>query len=148
MLLLPGFDARAVAFGFRFGLMGTHALVGFVADDGLMEQLGAYFLAENLLVEGQLADALGEIAGPPGEEILAVELGRRLVGHLLDVRAGGEGLLAAAGNDRAALALIGLGVFVYGDLATNRTARIVGVTVVTLAVVVAAILASNRDQET
>ena len=48
----------------------------------------------------------------------------------------------------AALALIGLGVFVYGDLATNRTARIVGVTVVTLAVVVAALLASNRDQET
>ena len=48
----------------------------------------------------------------------------------------------------AALGLIGLGLFVYGDLATNRIARIVGVTVVTLAVVVAAILASNRDQET
>jgi drug/metabolite transporter (DMT)-like permease len=48
----------------------------------------------------------------------------------------------------AVLALIGLGVFVYGDLATNRTARIVGVTVVTVAVVVAAILASNRDEET
>jgi hypothetical protein len=47
----------------------------------------------------------------------------------------------------AALALIGLGVFIYGDLATNRAARIVGVTVVTLAVVVAAILASNRDPE-
>ena len=48
----------------------------------------------------------------------------------------------------AALGLIGLGHFVYGDLATNRIARIVGVTVVTLAVVVAAILASNRDHET
>jgi drug/metabolite transporter (DMT)-like permease len=48
----------------------------------------------------------------------------------------------------AALGLIGLGVFVYGDLATNRTARIVGVTVVTVAVVVAAILAANRDEET
>ena len=48
----------------------------------------------------------------------------------------------------AALGLIGLGLFVYGDLATNRAARIVGVTVVTLAVVVAAILASNRDHET
>ena len=48
----------------------------------------------------------------------------------------------------AALGLIGLGLFVYGDLATNRIARIVGVTVVTLAVVVAAILASNRDHET
>jgi hypothetical protein len=48
----------------------------------------------------------------------------------------------------AALGLIGLGVFVYGDLATNRTARIVGVTVVTVAVVVAAILASSRDHET
>jgi drug/metabolite transporter (DMT)-like permease len=47
----------------------------------------------------------------------------------------------------AALALIGLGVVIYGDLATNRAARIVGVTVVTLAVVVAAILASNRDPE-
>ena len=47
----------------------------------------------------------------------------------------------------AALGLIGLGLFVYGDLATNRIARIVGVTVVTLAVVVAAILASNRDHE-
>ena len=43
------------------------------------------------------------------------------------------------------LAVIGLGLFVYGDLAVHRTARIVGVVVTTVAVVVAAILASMRE---
>jgi hypothetical protein len=45
------------------------------------------------------------------------------------------------------LAVIGLGLFVYGDLAVHRTARIVGVIVTTVAVVVAAILASMRERE-
>jgi hypothetical protein len=39
------------------------------------------------------------------------------------------------------------GLFVYGDLAVHRTARIVGVVVTTVAVVVAAILASMREGE-
>jgi hypothetical protein len=43
------------------------------------------------------------------------------------------------------LALVGLGMFVYGDLAVHRTARVVGVIVATVAVVVAAILASTRE---
>ena len=45
------------------------------------------------------------------------------------------------------LAAVGLGLFVYGDLAVHRTARIVGVVVTTVAVVVAAILASTRDRD-
>jgi len=45
------------------------------------------------------------------------------------------------------LAVVGLGLFVYGDLAVHRTARIVGVIVTTVAVVVAAILASTRDRD-
>ena len=45
------------------------------------------------------------------------------------------------------LAMVGLGLFDYGDLAVHRTARVVGVIVTTLAVVVAAILASSRERE-
>lgn len=45
------------------------------------------------------------------------------------------------------LAAVGLGLFVYGDIAVHRTARIVGVVVTTVAVVVAAILASTRDRD-
>lgn len=45
------------------------------------------------------------------------------------------------------LAVVGLGLFVYGDLAVHRTARIVGVIVTTVAVVVAAILASTRERD-
>jgi hypothetical protein len=45
------------------------------------------------------------------------------------------------------LVLVGLGLFVYGDLAVHRTARIVGVIVTTVAVVVAAILASTRERD-
>jgi len=45
------------------------------------------------------------------------------------------------------LAAVGLGLFVYGDLAVHRTARVVGVIVTTLAVIVAAILASSRERE-
>jgi multisubunit Na+/H+ antiporter MnhG subunit len=45
------------------------------------------------------------------------------------------------------LAAVGLGLFVYGDLAVHRTARVAGVIVTTLAVVVAAILASSRERE-
>ena len=45
------------------------------------------------------------------------------------------------------LAMVGLGLFVYGDLAVHRTARVVGVIVTTVAVVVAAILASTRERE-
>jgi putative Mn2+ efflux pump MntP len=43
------------------------------------------------------------------------------------------------------LAAVGFGLFVYGDLAVHRTARVVGVIVTTVAVVVAAILASTRE---
>jgi len=45
------------------------------------------------------------------------------------------------------LVAVGLGLFVYGDIAIHRTARIVGVVVITVAVVVAAILASTRDRD-
>jgi len=45
------------------------------------------------------------------------------------------------------LAVVGLGLFVYGDLAVHRTARVVGVIVTTLAVVVAAIFASSGERE-
>ena len=45
------------------------------------------------------------------------------------------------------LAIIGLGLLVYGDLAVHRIARIVGVVVTTVAVVVAAVLASMREGE-
>lgn len=44
-------------------------------------------------------------------------------------------------------AAVGLGLFVYGDIAMHRTARIVGVVLTTVAVVVAAILASTRDRD-
>ena len=45
------------------------------------------------------------------------------------------------------LDVIGLGLFVYGDLAVHRTARIAGVIVTTMAVVLAAILASMRERD-
>jgi len=46
------------------------------------------------------------------------------------------------------LAAVGLGLFVYGDLAVHRTARVIGVIVTTVAVVIAAILTSTRDRDT
>lgn len=45
------------------------------------------------------------------------------------------------------LVLVGLGLFVYGDLSVHRTARIAGVIITTLAIVVAAILASTRERD-
>jgi hypothetical protein len=45
------------------------------------------------------------------------------------------------------LGALGLAAFVYGDLTTNRTFRIVGFVVVTLCIVVAAILAAFRDDD-
>jgi hypothetical protein len=46
-----------------------------------------------------------------------------------------------------ALAIIGLGFFVYGDVATNRTVRVIGVIVVTIAIVGGAILAVTRERD-
>jgi len=45
------------------------------------------------------------------------------------------------------LVLVGLGLFVYGDISVHRTARIAGVIITTLAIVVAAILASTRERD-
>jgi peptidoglycan/LPS O-acetylase OafA/YrhL len=45
------------------------------------------------------------------------------------------------------LGALGLAVFVYGDLVTNRSLRIVGFVVVTLCVVVAAILATFHNDD-
>jgi hypothetical protein len=45
------------------------------------------------------------------------------------------------------LGALGLAVFVYGDLVTNRSLRIVGFVVVTLCVVVAAIRAAVRGED-
>ena len=47
-----------------------------------------------------------------------------------------------------ALAIIGLGFFIYGDVATNRTVRVIGVIVVTVAIVGGAILAVTRERDT
>ena len=47
-----------------------------------------------------------------------------------------------------ALAVIGLGFFIYGDVATNRTVRVIGVIVVTVAIVGGAILAVTRERDT
>ena len=47
-----------------------------------------------------------------------------------------------------ALAVIGLGFFIYGDVATNRTVRVIGVIVVTVAIVGGAILAVARERDT
>src|SRR5213594_2376661 len=44
-----------------------------------------------------------------------------------------------------ALAVIGLGFFIYGDVATNRTVRVIGVIV---AIVGGAILAVTRERDT
>src|SRR5690606_38260258 len=49
-----------------------------------------------------------DAALPAGDEVFEVEIGGRLVGHLLYVRAGGEGLVAAPGEDEAALAGVGV----------------------------------------
>jgi len=46
------------------------------------------------------------------------------------------------------LTLVGIGFFIYGDLATNRTVRVIGVVVVTVAIVCGAILAVTRDRDT
>ena len=45
------------------------------------------------------------------------------------------------------LTLAGIGFFIYGDLATNRTVRVIGVVVVTVAIVCGAILAVTRDRD-
>jgi hypothetical protein len=45
------------------------------------------------------------------------------------------------------LAAIGLGAFIYGELATNRIVRIVGVVFVTVAIIWAAIITVTREQE-
>ncbi len=46
------------------------------------------------------------------------------------------------------LAVVGVGCFIYGDLATNRTVRVIGVIVVTIAIVCGAILAVSRERDT
>jgi hypothetical protein len=45
------------------------------------------------------------------------------------------------------LAGLGLALFIYGDLLTDRTARIAGVVVVTLAVVTGSIIAATRQRD-
>lgn len=45
------------------------------------------------------------------------------------------------------LAGIGLGLFVYGDLVTDRATRVVGVIVITLAVVTGAIIGATRQSD-
>ena len=45
------------------------------------------------------------------------------------------------------LAGLGLGLFVYGDLVTDRTVRVIGVVVVTVAVVAGSIIAATRQRE-
>src|SRR3546814_10348322 len=62
-----------------------------------------------------LANLLHEVARPFREEILKIEIGGRLVGHFLDVGARGEGLVARAGEDGAALAAIRLKRSESGD---------------------------------
>jgi hypothetical protein len=47
----------------------------------------------------------------------------------------------------ACLAAVGLAVFVYGDLLSHPLARIAGVVLITLAVVLAAILSSTHDRD-
>jgi hypothetical protein len=44
------------------------------------------------------------------------------------------------------LGLFGLGIFVYGDLVTNRSLRLLGVVLTTVCVVAAAILAAFRRE--
>jgi hypothetical protein len=45
------------------------------------------------------------------------------------------------------LAALGVGAFIYGDLATNRIVRIVGVVFVTVAIIWAAIITVTREHE-
>ena len=45
------------------------------------------------------------------------------------------------------LGALGLAVFVYGDVVTSRSLRIVGFVVVTICIVVAANLAAFRDDD-
>ena len=46
-----------------------------------------------------------------------------------------------------ALALIGVGFFVYGDVVTSRAVRVIGMIVVTVAIVGGAILAVTRERD-
>ena len=43
------------------------------------------------------------------------------------------------------LGIIGVGIFIYGDIVTNRTVRLVGAVVITICVVAGAIMAAYRD---
>jgi hypothetical protein len=52
---------------------------------------------------------------------------------------------SAIGIVHVLLGVLGLAVYVYGDLVTSRSLRIVGFVVVTICIVVAAILAAFRD---
>src|SRR5690606_35008286 len=54
----------------------------------------------------RLARAFDEATGPPGERVVAIEVGSPFRCHLLDVRARREGLVPGAGHDRAALRLV------------------------------------------
>ena len=45
------------------------------------------------------------------------------------------------------LGVIGLGIFIYGDLVTSRALRMTGAIVITVCVVVAAIMAAFRQDE-
>ena len=54
---------------------------------------------------------------------------------------------SAIGIVHVLLGVLGLAVYVYGDLVTSRSLRIVGFVVVTLCVVVAAILAAFRGED-
>src|SRR5687768_13888350 len=60
---------------------------------------------------------------PARERVVAVEIGRPLVGHFLDVGPRREGLFAGAGDHRAALRLVGPERGEGGDQLLEHAAR-------------------------